>query len=73
MNAIELSKRQALDADPRSMQQINFTANTVGHLKVAPFALSIAIFFKKWVIVNKSWHSLQTCSSNLNPTYLKNQ
>ena len=47
MNAIELSKQQALDADPRSMQQINFTANTVGHLKVAPFALSIAIFFKK--------------------------
>ena len=45
MNAIELSKQQALDADPRSMQQINFTANTVGHLKVAPFALSIAIFF----------------------------
>ena len=27
MNAIYLSKQQALDADPRSIQQINFTAN----------------------------------------------
>ena len=26
-NAIDLSKLQALDADPRSIQQINFTAN----------------------------------------------
>ena len=25
--AIDLSKQQALDADPRSIQQINFTAN----------------------------------------------
>ena len=27
MNAIDLSKQQALDADPRAIQQINFTAN----------------------------------------------
>ena len=27
MIAIDLSKQQALDADPRSLQQINFTAN----------------------------------------------
>ena len=27
MIAIDLSKQQALDADPRSIQQINFTAN----------------------------------------------
>ena len=27
MIAIDLSKRQALDADPRAVQQINFTAN----------------------------------------------
>ena len=27
MIAIELSKQQALDADPRAIQQINFTAN----------------------------------------------
>ena len=27
MIAIDLSKQQALDADPRAMQQINFTAN----------------------------------------------
>ena len=28
MIAIDLSKQQALDADPRSIQQINFTGNT---------------------------------------------
>ena len=27
MSAIDLSKQQALDADPRAIQQINFTAN----------------------------------------------
>ena len=27
MIAIDLSKQQALDADPRGIQQINFTAN----------------------------------------------
>ena len=27
MIAIDLSKQQALDADPRALQQINFTAN----------------------------------------------
>ena len=27
MTAIDLSKLQALDADPRAIQQINFTAN----------------------------------------------
>ena len=29
MIAIDLSKQQALDADPRAIQQINFTANLV--------------------------------------------
>ena len=28
MIAIDLSKQQALDADPRAIQQINFTANS---------------------------------------------
>ena len=28
MIAIDLSKQKALDADPRKIQQINFTANT---------------------------------------------
>ena len=41
------------------------------HLKVAPFALYIAIYFKEWAIVNQSWHLLQTCSSNLNSISLK--
>ena len=27
MTAIDLSKQQALDADPKAMQQINFTGN----------------------------------------------
>ena len=27
MMAIDLSKQQALDADPKAIQQINFTAN----------------------------------------------
>ena len=27
MTAIDLSKQQSLDADPRAIQQINFTAN----------------------------------------------
>ena len=27
MTAIDLSRQQALDADPRAIQQINFTAN----------------------------------------------
>ena len=29
MVAVDLSKQQALDADPRAIQQINFTANLV--------------------------------------------
>ena len=27
MDSVDLRKRQVLDADPRSVQQINFTAN----------------------------------------------
>ena len=27
MNAVDLSKQQAIDADPRANEQINFTAN----------------------------------------------
>ena len=30
MIAIDLSKQQALDVDPRAIQQINFTANLDG-------------------------------------------
>ena len=29
MISVDLSKQQALDADPKSIQQINFTANLV--------------------------------------------
>ena len=31
MIVIDLSKQQALDADPRAVQQINFTANLAGN------------------------------------------
>ena len=36
MIAIDLSKQQALDADPRAIQQINFTANLdrVGNTRI---------------------------------------
>ena len=33
MTAVDLSKQQALDADPRAIQQINFTANLDRGLK----------------------------------------
>ena len=36
MIAVDLSKKQALDADPRAIQQINFTANldTAGNTRI---------------------------------------
>ena len=36
MIAIDLSKQQALDADPRAIQQIDFTANLdrIGNIKM---------------------------------------
>ena len=34
MIAIDLSKQQALDADPRAIQQINFTVNLVGNTRI---------------------------------------
>ena len=43
------------------------------HLKVAPFALNIAIFSNPYAIFHKLWHPLQTRGSNLNPIFLKNQ
>ena len=30
MIAIDLSKQQAIDADPKAIQQINFTGNLIG-------------------------------------------
>ena len=39
MIAVDLSKQQALDADPRANQQINFTANLdrAGHTRICFF------------------------------------
>ena len=31
MIAIDLSKQQALDVDPKAMKQINFTGNVIGN------------------------------------------
>ena len=43
MIAIDLSKQQALDADPRVIQQINFTANLniIGNTRIY-FILEVA-------------------------------
>ena len=37
MISIDLSKQQALDADPRAIQQFNFTANLDGALNTTMF------------------------------------
>ena len=44
MIAIDLSKQQALDADPRAIQQINFTANLdcAGNTGIQEFILEEA-------------------------------
>ena len=44
MIAIDLSKQQALDADPRAIQQINFTANLdcAGNTRIQEFVLEEA-------------------------------
>ena len=34
MIAVDLSKQQALDADPRAIQEINFTANSKGNTRI---------------------------------------
>ena len=42
MIAVDLSKQQAFDADPRAIQQINFTANLdrAGNLKTRDFNIN---------------------------------
>ena len=42
MIAVDLSKQQALDADPRAIQQINFTANLDRELEIQDFILEEA-------------------------------
>ena len=37
MIAIDLSKQQALAADPKAIQQINFTGNLSGHNNILMF------------------------------------
>ena len=38
--AIDLSKQQALDADPKAIQQINFTGNLKGNNNILMFFIS---------------------------------
>ena len=39
MIAIDLNKQQALDADPKAMQQINFTGNLSGNNNTLMFLI----------------------------------
>ena len=39
MIAIDLSKKQALDADPKAIQQVNFTGNLIRAAGVTIFSL----------------------------------
>ena len=39
MIAIDLNKQQALDADPKAMQQINFTGNRSGNNNILIFLI----------------------------------
>ena len=39
MITIDLSKQQALDADPKTMQQINFTGKQYGERQTTIFSL----------------------------------
>ena len=55
MIAIDLSKQQALDAEPKAIQQINFTANLdkVGNTKIY-FSLEEAKSFRIFIRHSKS-------------------
>ena len=39
MIAIDLNKQQALDPDPKAMQQINFTGNLSGNNNILMFSI----------------------------------
>ena len=51
MIAVDLSKQQALDADPKATQQINFTANLDGEGKIESI-----LFLKKQKKLSLSFH-----------------
>ena len=55
MIAVDLSKQQALDADPRAIQQINFTANLDRELETQEFTL----FLKKQKKLFQTFHKEQ--------------
>ena len=50
MIAVDLSKQQALDADPEAIQQINFTANLEGEIQKP------ILFLKKHKKLSLSFH-----------------
>ena len=64
MIAIDLSKQQALDADSRAIQQINFTANLdrVGNT---------TMFFIKLLLTNRQVANLRKALENLSSADIK--
>ena len=59
MIAVDLNKQQALDADPRAIQQINFTANldTAGNTRVY-FILELYIIFIYYITLFSNYSRL---------------
>ena len=55
MTAVELSKQQALDSDPKAIQQINFTANLDG-----------AGNTRFWIIIEEAWIFTRNCKGFVN-------
>ena len=61
MIAIDLSKQQALDADPRAIQQINFTANLD---RAGNTAMFFIIEEAKETVLDFSQETLKVCKYN---------
>ena len=63
MIAIDLSKQQALDADPKAIQQINFTRNLDRDGNTARRRLEDVRFGRRKIVTLKmSWRRLQDMS-----------
>ena len=72
MIAIDLNKQQALDADPRAIQQINFTANrdragqTAIYFVIEEAKETVLDFSQETVkVLRMSWYNLSTACSTI--------
>ena len=72
MIAIDLNKQQALDADPRAIQQINFTANrdrarqTAIYFVIEEAKETVLDFSQETVkVLRMSWYNLSTACSKI--------